>query len=309
MTVTKPTPRFAPATRRLSPAQALAVTRERLLWNRRAANWDTEGSAGLTKVVEAVVEACRPGSDAVAVDLGCGSGQVTIPLARSCARVLAVDVSAPFIARLQAKASAAGVDNIQFLTEPIEALDLPGGSLDLVVSNYALHHLRDADKARLLGRAYDWLRPGGRLIIGDMMFGRGSDPADRAIISSKARSLLKRGPGGWWRVAKNVWRFTLRLGEKPLPAAKWESLATAAGFDDVKTTRVVAEACVLTATRPEMDERSSAGQRLTQTPPRQAPASAGRTDGPRLGGGGAAAGTPNRSGGRRAGHGTTSPVS
>ena len=237
--------------RRLSPAQAVAVTREKLLWNRRARNWDTEGSAGLTKVVDAVLAACRPSPQTVAVDLGCGSGQVTIPLAAGCARVLAVDVSPPFIERMEAKAAEAGVTNIQSFTNPIETLDLAEGSVDLVVSNYALHHLRDADKAQLMERAYGWLRPGGRLVIGDMMFGRGADAGDRAIIAAKARGMLRRGPAGWWRVAKNVWRFSLRLGEKPLPTARWESLVRAAGFQDVATERVVSEACVLTAVRRE----------------------------------------------------------
>jgi ubiquinone/menaquinone biosynthesis C-methylase UbiE len=238
------------SSRRLSPAQALAVTRERLLWNRRAESWDIEGSAGLARVVDVVIEACRASRGAVAVDLGCGSGQVTIPLAADSASVLAVDVSAPSIARLEAKASDAGLRNIQALAHPIETLDLPAESIDLIVSNYALHHLRDADKAQLMRRAYEWLRPGGRLVIGDMMFGRGAAAGDRAIIASKASGMLKRGPAGWWRLAKNVWRFSLRLGEKPLPVARWESLVGTAGFHDVATERVIAEACVLTATKP-----------------------------------------------------------
>jgi SAM-dependent methyltransferase len=236
--------------RRLSPAQAIAVTRERLLWNRRADSWDDEGSAGLTKVVDAVLAACRPSRGALAVDLGCGSGQITIPLARDCRRVLAVDISEPLIAQLEAKAADAGVGNIESLTRPIETLDLPVASLDLVVSNYALHHLRDVDKAGLVERAHDWLRPGGRLVVGDMMFGRGAEPEDRAIIASKARGLMRRGPAGWWRVAKNVWRFSLRLGEKPLPTSQWEELVRNAGFDDVATERLVSEACVLTAVKP-----------------------------------------------------------
>jgi ubiquinone/menaquinone biosynthesis C-methylase UbiE len=246
------TPQSTP--RRLSPAQALAVTRERLLWNRRAESWDSEGSSGLRKVVAAVLAACRPSRETVAVDLGCGSGQITIPLARECARVLAVDVSAPFIRQLEAKAGDAGVRNIQSLTNPIETLDLPPGSVDLVVSNYALHHLRDADKAHLVERAHAWLRPGGRLVVGDMMFGRGADSEDRAIIASKARGMLRRGPAGWWRVAKNVWRFSLRLGEKPLPAGEWESMVRAAGFDEVATERLVSEACVLTAVKSPMPQ-------------------------------------------------------
>jgi ubiquinone/menaquinone biosynthesis C-methylase UbiE len=236
--------------RRLSPGQALAVARQRILWGRRAESWDTEGSRGLTKVVDAVLKECSRSLGAIALDLGSGSGQVTIPLARSYTRILAVDVAAPVIARLKAKSAAQGIENIQALTHPIETLELAPASVDLIVSNYALHHLRDVDKAELMKRSVRWLRPGGRLVIGDMMFGRGADRADRVIISAKVRGMIGRGPGGWWRLAKNVWRFALRFGEKPLPRAKWESLVREAGFCDVRTEHVVAEACVLSATKP-----------------------------------------------------------
>lgn len=237
-------------TRRMSVAQAVSITRGRLLWDRRAESWDTEGSAGLTRVVEAVLAECEGSPDAHAVDLGCGSGQVTLPLAARCARVLAVDVSAPGIDRLNAKLAAAGIDTVETVTHPIETLDLPAASLDLVVSNYALHHLLDADKVRLLTRCRQWLRPGGRLVIGDMMFGRGASREDWAIASEKARSLLRRGPAGWWRVAKNIPRFALRLGERPLPVARWEAMVTAAGFVDVRVGHVVSEAHVLSASVP-----------------------------------------------------------
>ena len=240
---------------RLSPLQALTVARERLVWNRRAHNWDDEGSAGLTKVVAEVVRECRSSAltGGVAVDLGAGSGQITIPLADRFSRILAVDVSARLLERLEAKASGQGITNIERLTHPIETLDLAPASVDLVVSNYALHHLRDRDKKRLLRRCYTWLRPGGRIVIGDMMFGRGVDPGDRAVIASKAGILLRRGPGGWWRLLKNVVRFSLRLGEKPIPAHRWAALACDAGFDGVVVTRIYAEAHLLKATKPHKD--------------------------------------------------------
>lgn len=244
-------PLLARRSGRLSPLQALAVARERLLWNRRADCWDQEGSAGLTEVVAEVLAECGTSAprEAVAVDLGAGSGQITIPLADGFTRVLAVDVSARLLERLTSKAAERGIANIQGLTQPIETLELSPASVDLVVSNYALHHLRDADKARLLQRCYTWLRPGGRIVIGDMMFGRGSDSDDRAIIASKAAVLLSRGPAGWWRLLKNAVRFSLRLGEKPLPPGRWESLVRAAGFQQVSVRRVVSEACVLTASK------------------------------------------------------------
>lgn len=235
---------------RLSPLQALAVARERRLWNRRAATWDDDGSAGLGAVVEAVLRECRRVPGAVAVDLGAGSGQVTIPLARTCGRVLAVDVSPSLLEGLAEKADADGIRSIELVESPIETLDLPPRSLDLVVSNYTLHHLRDVDKARLLRRSFDWLKPGGRLVIGDMMFGRQINPDNRQIVVSKASAFLRRGPAGWLRLVKNLARFALRIREKPLPPEMWETLAREAGFDNVSISRVVSEACILVAVKP-----------------------------------------------------------
>lgn len=227
--------------------QWLAVARERRLWDGRAGTWDEAGSAGLGEVVEAVLQECNPGPDAVAIDLGAGSGQVTIPLAGRCSRVLAVDVSAALLDRLAERAAEEGVENIELVTQPIETLDLAPESIDLIVSNYALHHLRDADKARLLERSHQWLRPGGQIVIGDMMFGRAITAENRQIVASKAAVFLRRGPAGWIRLIKNLLRFALRAREKPLSSDAWERLARQAGFASVRVTRVVSEASVLVA--------------------------------------------------------------
>ncbi len=199
---------------------------------------------------KAVVATCGYMPDGVAVDLGCGSGQVTLPLARGYAHVLGIDISADAIELLAQHAGAEGITNLQAVAHPLETLDLPAGSIDLVVSNYALHHLRDADKRRLIERTYAWLRPGGRLVIGDIMLGRGLDPVDREIIATKLQALARRGPSGWWRIVKNCVRFVLRIQEKPLTQSKWESILREAGFVSVAANRVVAEACVISATKP-----------------------------------------------------------
>src|SRR5207248_10833312 len=98
------------------------------------------------------------------VDLGCGSGQVTLPLARQCLHVLAVDLSEAAIELLKARAEHEGVGNVHALTQPIETFELAPESVDLVVSNYALHHLRDREKADLVRRSFRWLRPDGRIV-------------------------------------------------------------------------------------------------------------------------------------------------
>lgn len=228
------------------------IARQRRFWTRRASSWDHDAgrNPGLLQVVEKVIEKATPKPTEQAVDLGCGSGQVTLELAPRVCSVLAVDVSDKMIALLLEKAAKKGAANVEGRAEPVEALQLAAGSVDLVVSNYALHHLRDSDKPLLVRHVFDWLRPGGRLVIGDMMFGRGGDSRDRQIIASKLSLMLRKGPGGWWRIAKNAGRYVLRTQERPVSMATWEKMLKEAGFSEVEAVPVVNEAAVVRGVKP-----------------------------------------------------------
>jgi len=228
-----------------------AVRRQRRVWSGRVASWDQHGSAGLVQVTAAVLDAADVTPDTQVVDLGCGTGQISLPLATRGARVLAVDVSSAMVKRMESDATQAGVTTLEGLAMPIEELSLPEESVDLIVSSYALHHLRDADKARLVSAAFRWLRPGGRLMIADMMFGRGGSSADRAIIKSKVAALARKGPGGWWRIAKNAARYQLRMQERPVSMDAWTGMLTRSGFEGITGTTIVAEAGLVAGHRPE----------------------------------------------------------
>lgn len=228
-----------------------ATRHQRRVWSSRVATWDQHGSVALAPVTAAVLNAARVRPGAQVVDLGCGTGQISLPLALRGAQVLAVDVSSAMIRRLQSEASEHGATSLDGLALPIEELVLPPGSVDLVVSSYALHHLRDPDKARLVTTAYGWLRPGGRLVVADMMFGRGGSRRDRAIIRSKVAALARKGPGGWWRIAKNAARYLLRVQERPVSMDAWTTMLARSGFADVTATAILAEAGLVTGQRPE----------------------------------------------------------
>ncbi len=227
-----------------------AVRRQRRVWSGRVASWDQHGSAGLARVTAAVLEAADVGPQTQVVDLGCGTGQISLPLALRGAQVLAVDVSSAMVRKLQAEARRHGVPSLDGLAMPIEELVLPPGSVDLVVSSYSLHHLRDPDKARLVSAAYGWLRPGGRLVLADMMFGRGGSRQDRAIIRTKVAALAKKGPGGWWRIAKNAARYLLRVQERPVSMDAWTAMLTRSGFTGVSASTIVAEAGLVVGRHP-----------------------------------------------------------
>lgn len=73
---------------------------------------------------------------------------------------------------------------------------------------------------------------------------------DRAIIREKARALLRKGPGGCWRIVKGVWRFGARTSERPLPPSAWIRILEDAGFREVAAVKVVSEAWVVTGDVP-----------------------------------------------------------
>ena len=102
-------------------------------------------------------------------------------------------------------------------------------------------------------------------MIADMMLGRGGSARDREIIRAKIGTLARRGPGGWWRIAKNAVRYLARVQERPISMAAWTRLCETAGFTPVYTFTIVAEAGLVTARRPgaparRLAERPTASQ-------------------------------------------------
>jgi SAM-dependent methyltransferase len=201
-------------------------------------------------VTAAVLAAANPQPGDLVVDLGCRSGQLSIPLAGQGALVLAFDGNLGLIEQLREQARELAVPDIEALPIPLTRVCLPDASVDLVVTSYALHHLRNSDKDRLVTAAYQWLRPGGTLIVADMMFGRGRTSADRAIIRSKVRVLARRGIGGWWRIAKNAYRFLLRIRERPVSIGTWTAMLGRAGFTGITAASVINEAGLVSGRRP-----------------------------------------------------------
>jgi ubiquinone/menaquinone biosynthesis C-methylase UbiE len=228
-----------------------AISTQRRKWRKAADHWDQHAGQDLGRVVDTVIaEATASGPIGTAVDVGAGTGALAVPLARMAKRVVAVDVSEQMLHRLTDRAQREDLDNIDIELTPIEQYHPAPASVDLVVSNYALHHLLDADKEHFVREAAGWLRPGGKLVIGDMMFGRGASSDDRRIIASKVRTFALRGPSGWWRIAKNGWRYVTRSSERPVAMERWVRMLEQAGFVDVSGQRVVAEAAVVSGRRP-----------------------------------------------------------
>lgn len=222
-------------------------------WDKRVGQWHDHvtSAAAFGKVRDRILDLSQPRPSDVCVDLGAGTGFVTAALAPLVASVHAVDISAAMTEALAGRAAEAGLANVSAEVIDLRDFRLPPSSADLIVSSYALHHLPDADKRALTARAAQWLRPGGRLVIADMMFGRGRSVRDRAILRQKVRALGAKGIGGWWRIAKNLTRYGLRVGpERPATPEFWQQALRDAELADVCFYPVAAEAGIVCGVRP-----------------------------------------------------------
>lgn len=225
----------------------------RTMWDGRTDTWHehVNASPGFERVRDELVAAAAVRPDERVIDLGAGTGFVALAVAPSAAEVVGVDLSVRMLDVLRERARQSDLKNVSTTAADLAEVDFPRGSANVVVSNYALHHLEDADKRAVVERARSWLVPGGRIVIADMMFGRGKTVEDRRIIRQKVVSLLKKGPGGAWRVGKNAVRFGLRRGtELPASPEFWVRTLTAAGFVDVAYRPIVAEAGLVTGRVP-----------------------------------------------------------
>jgi ArsR family transcriptional regulator len=100
-------------------------------------------------------------------DLGSGEGLISELLARRCHRVIAVDNSEKMVEFGARKARKNGLKNLEFRLGDIIDPPIPPASVDLVLLSQALHHASDPQRA--LTSAFRILRPGGQLLLLDLV--------------------------------------------------------------------------------------------------------------------------------------------
>lgn len=101
------------------------------------------------------------------LDFGCGTGVLTVELARWARHVTAIDRSGAALDKARVEASRQGLINITFLEADLHALPLPTASVDLVVVSQSLHHVESIE--RVLAEGARLLKPGGRMVVLELL--------------------------------------------------------------------------------------------------------------------------------------------
>lgn len=100
-------------------------------------------------------------------DFGCGTGVLSVAMARWASRVWAIDQSQAALTQARERAAREGRTNITFLREDLHRLSLPTGERDLVVISQSLHHVESPPA--VLAEAARILKPGGKLVLLELM--------------------------------------------------------------------------------------------------------------------------------------------
>ena len=103
------------------------------------------------------------------LELGCGTGRLTLPMARTGARMVALDLSSAMLGRLREKLAAEDDLDVTVVHGDFRTLDVEGTFPLVTLPFNAIHHLFDAAEVlELFHRVQDHLQAGGRFAL-DML--------------------------------------------------------------------------------------------------------------------------------------------
>src|SRR5437879_11188997 len=156
-------------------------------WNRRAAGFDSDFGHSIRTAAERaawdrILDLVVGGRGTLdALDVGCGTGFLSLELADRGHRVSGLDFAPQMLAEARKKAAGQGVA-VRFEEGDAEQLPFPAASFDLVMTRHVLWTLPHPEQA-----IDEWirvLRPGGRLAVMDSQF----DPSVLERSPQNARS-------------------------------------------------------------------------------------------------------------------------
>ncbi|MCP4656351.1 MAG: class I SAM-dependent methyltransferase [bacterium] len=124
-----------------------------------------------------IVEEIPPDPGTI-LDLGTGSGALLEIIREQChdCELMGLDPAPAMLEKAQEKM--AGDPKVRFLHASADQLELPSQSVDVIVSNFALHHLEHRQKRVCAHEMFRVLKPGGRLIFGDQHCPEMGEPSD-----------------------------------------------------------------------------------------------------------------------------------
>lgn len=133
-----------------------------------AADYDeNQNSPEYRAAADLVVNHAAPEADDTVLDLGTGTGAIAFGVADDAGRVIGRDISEGMLDQARQKAADRGVESVEFGAGRFRDPNVDA-DVDVVTSNFAMHHLSDAEKREAIAVIAS-LEP-RRIVLGDVMF-------------------------------------------------------------------------------------------------------------------------------------------
>lgn len=104
------------------------------------------------------------------LDIGAGTGALTIELSSFCKEVVAIDISSEMLSILEEKGTNRSISNIRTVKAGFLTFQSGLGSFDYIISNVVLHHLPDFWKLVALRNIRKYLNRSGLFYLADVVF-------------------------------------------------------------------------------------------------------------------------------------------
>lgn len=141
---------------------------EQSTFDQKAATWDAEPRrvALARAVADAIIEAAHPNAEMDVLDIGCGTGLLTLFLQPRVRNITGIDSSRGMLDVLDRKVRERGLANVRTRLCDVARGERPDGRYHLTVSSMALHHV--GQLLPLFRLFADLLLPGGILCLADL---------------------------------------------------------------------------------------------------------------------------------------------
>ncbi|RLG31827.1 hypothetical protein DRN98_06190 [Methanosarcinales archaeon] len=200
------------------------------------------------KLVERIVEYARVRNGDTVLDIGCGTGYLSLKLMDVAAcRLVAIDLSSEMLKVFREKLYHLRSEGNDFSTGielgSGDCLSLPfkDETFDVITSSVVMHHIRPERKQIALSEIHRVLKPGGRFLLGELNFDATGDLNDSVRLERVMAGLTKvlstivasLGAGVLDRMFDNAKRHLLCDDEYAITIDMWEKLSIDAGFNPI----------------------------------------------------------------------------
>ncbi|PTD93579.1 SAM-dependent methyltransferase [archaeon SCG-AAA382B04] len=135
-------------------------------FNEIASGYDEDKSEEYKKALINAIKEANPSKNDIVADIGTGTGALALELAKKAKKVKGRDISEGMLQEAREKSKKKGIKNVEFKRGSFLEPNIE--KADIVVTNFAMHHLTDKDKKRAMKKISN-INP-QKIVIGDLMF-------------------------------------------------------------------------------------------------------------------------------------------